>query len=382
MVIIAGDNSRGKSTILRCIAMGLCDKDSASALFREPGGGGDFVREKENQGYIKLWFTGKETFVETRIKNDSTAEFEVLTQTTSPKHFPWNKIFVCGYGAKWGEGSYSYETYMAVDAVYSLFNYDSPLLDAELVLRRLIGFKEDKKTEICGWLDNVLMLKPGSVKLDKELTVDGEWGEKMPVGFLGDGHQRTLDWLLDFLGWAQLAGLAQYKKNVHGIVLIDELEKHLHPKWQRQIVKLLHELFPNVQFIATTQSPLCLAGLADLPSEIVAVINLKTAYDGSIICENEDAPLGDSYEVLLDSDVFDYTPPRPKSTQDIIDQIHNLASQTKQSPEVELEIKKLINLLRRKAPRFTEDMRRANDVLKLAKAIEELESSTKPRSLE
>lgn len=40
-----------------------------------------------------------------------------------------------------------------------------------------------------------------------------------------------------------------------GIVLIDEIELHLHPKWQRNVVQLLSSTFPNVQFIVTTHSP-------------------------------------------------------------------------------------------------------------------------------
>jgi predicted ATP-binding protein involved in virulence len=43
--------------------------------------------------------------------------------------------------------------------------------------------------------------------------------------------------------------------NGHGIVLIDEIELHLHPKWQQQIVLNLQECFPNIQFILTTHSP-------------------------------------------------------------------------------------------------------------------------------
>ena len=41
----------------------------------------------------------------------------------------------------------------------------------------------------------------------------------------------------------------------HAIVLIDELDLHLHPKWQRQIVHNLTKAFPRCQFIATTHSP-------------------------------------------------------------------------------------------------------------------------------
>ncbi len=44
----------------------------------------------------------------------------------------------------------------------------------------------------------------------------------------------------------------------YGIVLIDEIDLHLHPKWQRQIVPKLRELFPNVQFVVTTHSPFIL----------------------------------------------------------------------------------------------------------------------------
>jgi predicted ATP-binding protein involved in virulence len=44
-------------------------------------------------------------------------------------------------------------------------------------------------------------------------------------------------------------------KYTSGVVLIDELDLHLHPKWQKKIVDILLELFPKVQFIATSHSP-------------------------------------------------------------------------------------------------------------------------------
>ena len=47
----------------------------------------------------------------------------------------------------------------------------------------------------------------------------------------------------------------------YALVLIDEIDAHMHPSWQRSLVDTLKELFPNVQFIATTHSPLIVAGL-------------------------------------------------------------------------------------------------------------------------
>lgn len=49
-----------------------------------------------------------------------------------------------------------------------------------------------------------------------------------------------------------------------GIILIDEIDLHLHPTWQRSILRKLHEVFPNVQFIVTTHSPIILSGAADI----------------------------------------------------------------------------------------------------------------------
>lgn len=57
-----------------------------------------------------------------------------------------------------------------------------------------------------------------------------------------------------------------------GIVLIDEVDLHLHPQWQRSILRQLTEVFPNVQFIVSTHSPVIVVGAAD----IAQIVNLNT----------------------------------------------------------------------------------------------------------
>lgn len=49
-----------------------------------------------------------------------------------------------------------------------------------------------------------------------------------------------------------------------GIVLIDEIDMHLHPKWQWNIINALQMVFPNVQFIAATHSPILFASAKDV----------------------------------------------------------------------------------------------------------------------
>jgi|SRR5690554_302346 len=79
-------------------------------------------------------------------------------------------------------------------------------------------------------------------------------GQKVLLALVGDIALRLL---------TLNAGVEEPIKNSHGIVLIDEVELHLHPKWQRQVIATLLEAFPKCQFIVTTHSP-------QIPGEIQA----------------------------------------------------------------------------------------------------------------
>lgn len=82
-------------------------------------------------------------------------------------------------------------------------------------------------------------------------------GVEIPVRQLSDGERGSLALVLDLT-----RRLAQANPDLDdpaargaGVVLIDELDLHLHPDWQRKIVRNLTETFPALQFIATTHSP-------------------------------------------------------------------------------------------------------------------------------
>ncbi len=96
---------------------------------------------------------------------------------------------------------------------------------------------------------------------------------KLPATWLSHGYQSSLAWLSDLLGHFLLedSTFDRAKKaapsELQGLVLIDELDMHLHPTWQTTFVAALRETFPNIQFIVTTHSPLLLSGLR--PEEIV-----------------------------------------------------------------------------------------------------------------
>lgn len=61
-----------------------------------------------------------------------------------------------------------------------------------------------------------------------------------------------------------------------GIVLIDEIDLHLHPKWQRTIIDKLTKTFPNIQFIVSTHSPILLSGALEIAQIIILTPNSAT----------------------------------------------------------------------------------------------------------
>ena len=82
---------------------------------------------------------------------------------------------------------------------------------------------------------------------------------------LGFGYQTSLTWLADLCKRLfELYPDAENPLHEEAVVLVDELDLHLHPKWQRDIVPTLSKVFPRVQFIVTTHSPHVLQSMADV----------------------------------------------------------------------------------------------------------------------
>lgn len=90
---------------------------------------------------------------------------------------------------------------------------------------------------------------------------DGTW---MPFGLLSDGYRNLVRLSADIAYRAiQLNPHLEENaiKETEGVVLIDEVDMHLHPKWQRTIINDLKRTFPKIQFIITTHSPFIVQSL-------------------------------------------------------------------------------------------------------------------------
>jgi predicted ATP-binding protein involved in virulence len=87
-------------------------------------------------------------------------------------------------------------------------------------------------------------------------------GEKLKIDQLSDGEKMLLLVVSDLARRLSIAnpGMEDSLQG-NGVVLIDEVDLHLHPQWQREVIPALGKTFPNCQFITTTHSPQVLSNV-------------------------------------------------------------------------------------------------------------------------
>jgi predicted ATP-binding protein involved in virulence len=96
----------------------------------------------------------------------------------------------------------------------------------------------------------------------QELRLELADGQLVPFSQLSDGYRNLVAMIADITWRASQLNPhhgADAARKATGVVLIDELELHLHPAWQRRVVDDLLRTFPNLQFVATTHSPQVIA---------------------------------------------------------------------------------------------------------------------------
>lgn len=269
--LILGENGTGKSTILRSIALLTAGSDSLSQLLGTPE-----YWIYQNAGFARIEGTietkdRKERSVALEIhRGDSVSSFfrrsnDQLVQLDEAIMQSERNYFTVAYGASrrlnvsgiHGKSSGRGRTHR-FESIKTLFNADEKLVPLqswamEMDYRR--GNKATKaiKDVLSDFLPDVTFLK-----IDKEAkemifkTKDGE----VPLSGLSDGYQNVSAWVGDLL-FRIFDAFDDYKDplKTRGLLIIDEIDLHLHPVWQRRLYDFLSKKLPNFQIVATTHSP-------------------------------------------------------------------------------------------------------------------------------
>jgi len=271
--VIIGGNGAGKSTILKGIAACLTGQIQMYGLTPNWN---EWLRYGEGYGDIICQWS--DTFSSVLILKKEKNHLISATYTSAERDF-----FSAGFGPfrKFSGGNGESESlnnnkdFQRLASHLSLFGEDTSLTEVTKWLSK-IKFQHLEGKISDNIMDNIFAFinspdfLPNGTKLI-EISSDGvlfedQSGAKIKLEHLSDGFRSILSLTFELIRLLSLKyGInhvfsAKFEKSntfrQEGIVLIDEIDAHLHPSWQTKIGDWFLKYFPNMQFIVTTHSPL------------------------------------------------------------------------------------------------------------------------------
>ncbi|MCP4698644.1 MAG: AAA family ATPase [Gammaproteobacteria bacterium] len=187
----------------------------------------------------------------------------------------------------------------------------------------------------------------------QELVILFRDGELCPFSLLSDGYRNALAMVADIAIRAAILNPFPGENAViktPGIVLIDELDLHLHPKWQRRIVKDLRRAFPEIQFVATTHAEQILVGAQ---ADEIAILKIDDS-PKKIVVQRLDIPPGLRAEQVLTGEWFGLQSTLDPDTLELLEQHRELLQKPDLSDAEKQERAKIEDTLRQRLGRFAD----------------------------
>lgn len=244
---LLGENGVGKSSVLKGIALALHEGDPLQELGLQVD---ELLNPDVEAGAVYVHFdTGELRSV--HIKRDGTV-------TRRPVMTP---ILLLAYGATrlLPTASHPFTPEPGDAKVRNLFD---PYVPLSAPSQWMASLSVEQFDFAAAAIKSLLDLRDGVLRptgvAESPIAFDLH-GKLHPLERLSQGYKSVLALACDVM--ATLLKRWVTFDAAQGIVLIDELENHLHPVWKMRIVSSLRKAFPRVQFVITTHDPLCLRGL-------------------------------------------------------------------------------------------------------------------------
>ena len=341
--VILGENGVGKTTILQCawiMAPHVQEPQPGAFVGSQPRGVG-------TSSLLRRAPTANASIVASVLVDElltspnagKPARSDIRSPTARHETFAaypdWANVLCCGYGALRRFGEASVEAGRTNHSAASLFSDDALLINgSEWFLRADYAAKNAtpdshaaaQRDKIAAALIDLLpdVSDIRVAGLDEQpprprVDVATPYGW-VPMRALGLGYRSMIAWVVDLA--IRMFDAFPNSTNPLAeptIVLVDEIDLHLHPRWQREITVHLDRLFPNVQFIVTAHSPLVVQAAG-----VTNVAVLRRAGDHVEIVNDPEEVRGWRVDQILTSDLFGLRSARPVDVERLLDRQQEL----------------------------------------------------------
>lgn len=333
--ILLGNNGTGKTTVLQALSA----FDLVRLDYTEPSQTGPERKGVAFGARALRWYAYRHRRDFSRVNETSPPQFEAVLATgaslsdqkgefrsveksIAPRRwFPsLDGIFprCFGYGVSRRSGGRSLARQVSDDATASLFSDRIALRNAEEWLLQL-DYASSKKSDIKGQLQARLeLVQDLLIRVVPDVTavrfsapdVEDPLPQvefKTPFGWihidgLGYGYTSLVVWMVDLVSrLVELYPNSRDPLSEPGVVLVDEIDLHLHPSWQRHVMSYLSDRFPNIQFIVTAHSPLVVQAAPSVNANIAVL----RRHGNHVVIDNDTTSVdGWRLDQILTSDLF------------------------------------------------------------------------------
>jgi formylglycine-generating enzyme required for sulfatase activity/predicted ATP-binding protein involved in virulence len=260
--LLLGTNGKGKSTILQLLAIGLCMINRVELLYNWK----KVVKSGKKEGVFEIELlivshNDDPKIIKLKYVID---ENDIIKCINGEKQFNEiiNYFIVLGYGVSRHIKLEDPPPFEKIENVATLFGENGFI--KHIKISKNFKYIQENFYLIQQLINSVLYESDLAEKLlMQDYSPDSFYfsttyspDELIPLEALSEGFKSTFTWLLDMIirliEWGCDISDPQ---DITGIVLLDEIDLHLHPAWQRTFLPSLEKVFPKIQFIATTHSP-------------------------------------------------------------------------------------------------------------------------------
>lgn len=357
--ILLGENGVGKTTLLQSLARLQSYETSAFAtgkiafiplVFLNPYSTSIQERNLKPRGESVLFHLESKicinsklsSLVRSKIIDNWCLDATHLSGNSQGTYENLGGLICYGYGAGRRMGTTDLSESQSMDTIISLFddnatliNAEEWLLQADYAAKSLEGANQKRaadrliriKKALCDLLPDVSDI---DFKPTKTVPIRIMAQAKTPYGWvsikdLSLGYRTMMTWMVDFASRL----LERYPDSPNplaepAIALIDEIDLHLHPKWQRTLVQDLSKTFPNTQFIVSAHSPLVVQSATD-----ANIVLLQRVDDHVEIKNKMEMRKGLRVDQLLTSDLFGLESARPPQIEDALRERSHILSKSR-----------------------------------------------------